>query len=234
MYPIKRGRPSVYFPTGRSSSPTFTEFHGQGGLHPEDAVPGWNDTSGLRSGRPSAGGFRCPFGGSGAKAEGQPHPLPWRSRSKPPLAWAGHASQAWERRQVYRQRRSPHTRRALCRHDLGPAPKTCVQYRHRGLQPLRRICQGHRLYRGPGRHRPDPGSPAPERTGNTDSAIARATDQSAAGRVAAFRWQGFQANSIPLARKPGKPHGLSGGARSFRIDQIGMVCPTPRTGFSGQ
>ncbi len=49
---------------------------------------------------------RCPFGGSGAKAEGQPHPLPWR-------------------------------------------------------------------------HRPDPGSPAPERTGNTDSATAGATDQSA-------------------------------------------------------
>ena len=44
----------------------------------------------------------------------------------------------------------------------------------------------------------------------------------------------FQTNSNPLARKPGKPHGTSGCARSFRIDQIGMACPTPRTGFSGQ
>jgi hypothetical protein len=33
---------------------------------------------------------------------------------------------------------------------------------------LWRICQGHRMYRGPGRHRSDTGSPAPERTGNTD------------------------------------------------------------------
>jgi len=81
-----------------------------------------------------------------SKAEGQPHPLPWRSRSKPPLAWAGHTSQAWERRQVHLQRRSPHTRRASCRHDLGAAPKTCVQYRHRGLWPLRWFCQGHRQH----------------------------------------------------------------------------------------
>jgi hypothetical protein len=35
-----------------------------------------------------------------SKAEGQPHPLPWRSRSKPPLAWAGHASQARKRCQA--------------------------------------------------------------------------------------------------------------------------------------
>ena len=33
-----------------------------------------------------------------------------------------------------------------CHHDLGPAPKTCVQYRHRGLWPLRWFCQGHRQH----------------------------------------------------------------------------------------
>ena len=137
---------SVYFPPCRGSSSPFTERHGQGGLHPEDTVPGWHDPGGVRSGRPSVGGFRCPFGGSGAKAEGQPHPLPWRSRSKPPLAWAGHTSQERERHQVYLQRRSPHTRRAPCRHDLGPAPKTCVQYLLRGLWPLRWFCQGHRQH----------------------------------------------------------------------------------------
>ena len=32
----------------RSSSPSpFTEFNRQGGLHPEDALPGWNDTGGF-------------------------------------------------------------------------------------------------------------------------------------------------------------------------------------------
>ena len=96
--------------------------------------------------------------------------------------------------------------------------------------------------RGPGRHRSNTDSPATERTGNTDSAIAGATEQSAAWgmpdnagqALAAFRWEGFQTNSNPLARKPGKPHGTSGCARSFRIDRIGMACPTPKTGFSGQ
>jgi hypothetical protein len=95
-------------------------------------------------------------------------------------------------------------------------------------------CQGHRLYRGPGRHRSDTDSPAPARTGNTDSTIAGATDQGATWDIASFRWEGFQTNSTPLARKPGKPRGTSGCARSFRIDRIGMTCPTPRTGFSGQ
>mgnify|MGYP003689580585 CR=1 FL=1 len=73
-----------------------------------------------------------------------------------------------ERRQVQLQHRSPHTRRAPCRNDLGSTAKACFQHRHRGLQSLWRICQGHRMYRGPGRHRSDTGSPAPERTGNTD------------------------------------------------------------------
>jgi ribosomal protein S27E len=41
-------------PPCRGSSPTFTELHGQGGLHPEDTVPGWDDPGGLRT-----GGFRC-------------------------------------------------------------------------------------------------------------------------------------------------------------------------------
>ena len=156
---------------------------------------------------------------------------------------------------------TPIKRGGPCRYDLGSAAKACFQHRHapghplltlranspcRGLHSLWRICQGHRMYRGPGRHRPDPGSPAPERTGNTDSAIAGATKQSAAGCVAAFRWQGFQANSIPLATKPGKSHGrarpasvasasgTSVCARSFRIDRIGRAGPTPRTGFLGQ
>jgi hypothetical protein len=115
-------------------------------------------------------------------------PLPWRSRlrgpacaarPKPPLAWAGHASKAWEKHQLHLQHRSPYSRQASCRHDPGAAPKTCVQYRHRGLRPLSRSCQGHRLYRGPGRHRQDPGSPAPQTTGHAGSAIAGATDQSA-------------------------------------------------------
>jgi hypothetical protein len=171
--------------------------------------------------------FVSAIGGTGAEAEGQPHPLPRRTRAEPPLAWAGHTSKAWERHQVYLQRRSPHTRRASYRNDLGSAPKASFQHRHapghpllalranspcRGLQSLWRICQGHRLYRGPGRHRPDPDSPAPERTGNADPAIAGAADQSAAwdkvnrreasregalGYIAAFRREGLR----PIASK---------------------------------
>ena len=57
---------------------------------------------------------------------------------------------------------------------------------------------------------------------------------SATWNVVTFRWEGFQTNSNPLARKPGIPHGTSGCARSFRIDRIGMAFPTPRTGFSVQ
>ena len=38
------------------SSPPFTEFNRQGALYPEDALPGWNDTGGLRSGRPPVAG----------------------------------------------------------------------------------------------------------------------------------------------------------------------------------
>lgn len=48
-------------PPGRSSSSPFIEFHGQGGLHPEDPVPGWNDSGGRRT-----GGFHCTIGGPGA------------------------------------------------------------------------------------------------------------------------------------------------------------------------
>ena len=59
---------SVYFPTGRSRPPTFAEFHRQGGLHPEDPLPGRNDPGGVRSGRPSAGGFHRPIGGIGPSA----------------------------------------------------------------------------------------------------------------------------------------------------------------------
>jgi hypothetical protein len=118
-----------------ASPPPFAEFHRQGGLHPEDTVPGWDDPGGLRT-----GGFHCAIGGPGTEAEGQPHPLPRRTRAEPPLAWAGHTSQARERHQVYLQRRSPHTRRASCRNDLGSAAKACFQHRHRG-HPLWRFAQ---------------------------------------------------------------------------------------------
>ena len=58
--PGRRSAVSVHFPTGRGSSSPFTELHGQGGLHPKDTVPGWDDTSGLR-----AGGFHCAVGSTG-------------------------------------------------------------------------------------------------------------------------------------------------------------------------
>ena len=53
---------------------------------------------------------RCPSGCPGTQTPRQPHPLPRRPGAEPPLAWAGHTSKARERRQVYRQCRSPHRR----------------------------------------------------------------------------------------------------------------------------
>ena len=46
---------------------------GQGGLHPEDALPRRNNPGGLRS-----GGFHCTIGSPGTEAEGQSYPLSWR------------------------------------------------------------------------------------------------------------------------------------------------------------
>jgi hypothetical protein len=62
-------------------------------------------------------------------------------------------------------------------------------------------------YREPGRHRQDPGSTAPQRTGDTGSAIAGATDQSATVNIASFRreattpcwWNSFAPGSYPDA-----------------------------------
>ena len=90
--------------------------------------------------------FLRPSGSTGPQTESQSHPLPWRSRAESPLARARDASQTRERHQVYRQRRSPHTRRAPCRHDLGSATQASIQYRHRSLQSLRWFCQGHRQH----------------------------------------------------------------------------------------
>lgn len=165
----------LYIPPGRGCSSLVTELNGKGGLNAENSVPGWHDPGCLRIGR-----FHRQVGRPGTQTKSQPHPLPWRPRSKPTLARARDANQARERRQVYLQRRSPHTRRASHSNDLGPAPKTSLQYRSRSLRPLWRICQSHRLHRGPGHHQPDPVSLAPERTGNINCAIAGATKRSAA------------------------------------------------------
>jgi hypothetical protein len=51
-----------------------TQLHWQGGLHLEDALPGWHRPSGLRS-----SGLHCPIGSPRAKTQGQPDPLPWRT-----------------------------------------------------------------------------------------------------------------------------------------------------------
>ena len=119
------------FPDRPQEFPTFTEFHGQGGLHSEDAVSGLNDTNGIRT-----GGFRCPSVCPGTQTPSQPHSL---------------------------QRR----------------------------------------------HRSNIGSHTPERTGNTKSATAGTTDQSATLDVVAFRWQGFQANRYPTT-KGARETGLHG------------------------
>jgi len=48
-------------PRGSHSSP-LTELHRQGGLYPEDALPGRDNPGGLGSGRPSASGLHCATG----------------------------------------------------------------------------------------------------------------------------------------------------------------------------
>ena len=93
-----------------------------------------------------------------SEAEGQPHPIPRRTRAEPPLARTGHASQAWKRSQAYFQCGGPPSNGATCGDDLGSKTQARIQYRHRGLRPLRRICQSHRrgvepLYRGARCHR---------------------------------------------------------------------------------
>ena len=62
-------------------SPPFTEFHRQGALYPEDALPGWNDPGGFRT-----GGFHRTVGGTRTKTQGQSHSLPRRTGTKPQMA----------------------------------------------------------------------------------------------------------------------------------------------------
>ena len=76
------------------------------------------------------------------------------------------------------------------------APKTSVQYRHRSLRTLWWLCEGDCLLRRPGHHRQDTDSPAPERTGSTDSAIAGATDQSA---ILGYEIGRVRVDSLPIA-----------------------------------
>ena len=82
-------------------------------------------------------GFHRPSGGPGTEAKGQPHPLSWGTRSKPSMARAGHSSKTGQKCEANLRYGSPLTRRASCRYDLGSTTETCVQYRHRGMQPLR-------------------------------------------------------------------------------------------------
>ena len=74
---------SVHCQTSGGRSPPVAEFHRQGSLTLEDALPKWNDPSGLR---PS--GFHCAIGGPRAKTEGHYHGVlapnnRWRGRVTP-------------------------------------------------------------------------------------------------------------------------------------------------------
>jgi hypothetical protein len=62
---------SVHCQTSGGRSPPFAEFHRQGSLTLENALPRWKNSGGLR---PS--GFHCAIGGPRAKTEGQTHSLP--------------------------------------------------------------------------------------------------------------------------------------------------------------
>ena len=81
----------------------------QGALYPEDALPGWNDPGGFRSGRPSAGGFHRTVGSAGPQAPRQSNPLSWGTRSKSSLARAGYAGKARQRREAPPQQGSSFT-----------------------------------------------------------------------------------------------------------------------------
>jgi hypothetical protein len=138
----KRERLCRYIARPAVASPTsIAQFHWQGGLLPEDALPGWDDPGSVRT-----RGFHCAISSPGTEAEGQPHPLPRRACPKSPLAWAGHTSQARQRHPVHLQHRIPHTRRTSCGNDLGPAAQARFQYRHRSLRPVRRVSQSDCLY----------------------------------------------------------------------------------------
>jgi len=68
------------------------EVHRQGALYPEDALPGWNDPGGFRT-----GGFHRTVGSAGPQAPRQSNPLSWGTRSKSSLARAGYAGKARQR-----------------------------------------------------------------------------------------------------------------------------------------
>ena len=88
----------------RGHPPSITQFYRQGSLYPEDALPGRDDPSSVRT-----RGFHRTPSSPCAKAESQSHAIPWGPCPEPSLARTGHTSQAWQRRQVYLQCASPLT-----------------------------------------------------------------------------------------------------------------------------
>ncbi len=102
-----------------------------------------------------------PAGRPGAQAASQPDPFSWGIRAQQPVPGAGDEGQAGPRWSACRDRRcgGADTGRTPRLDDLGTAPETGVQHRHRDLPGLRWGGADHRLHRGPGSDREDPHPP---------------------------------------------------------------------------
>jgi hypothetical protein len=206
----------VHFPPCRGSSPTFTEFRGQGGLYPEDTPTGMGQPK-----WPSIGAANRRWISSHGRQRwpGRPCPKPrinltryhgvlaCAARPEPPLARARHASQARERHQVHRQRRTPHTRRAPCRHDLGAA----AQARLNGaairidIEVCGRCGGSVRVIACIEDQEIIDRILAHLQKNRASYSCSTATDTTIPGAArdsSSFRWEGFQFNSTQSASKP--------------------------------
>ena len=135
-----------------------------------------------------------------------------------------------ERRQVYRQRRSPHTaeRHAAMTwaqrsnvYSISTSKSAVAAVVLSGSSPASKTRTVDRILD----HLRQKEQETPARP------LLVPPTRAPPGTLSLFAGKDSRPTATPLARKPGIPHGTSGCARSFRIDRIGMAFPTPRTGF---
>jgi len=128
---------------GRDAENSYRAGEAVEALPAEDPLPRRHHARYLRAAR-----LHRPAGGFGAQAEGQPDPFPWGICAQQPVPVAGDEGQAGQGRPACLDRRSggADSGRTLGLDDLGAAPETGVQHRHRDLPGLWWGSADHRLH----------------------------------------------------------------------------------------